>query len=211
MQNPVAAGGEGGVVGDDDEGASVFTDKVEEEFDDGLAGLGVEIAGRFVSEENAGIVDEGAGDGDALLFAATEFGGEVVQAVLESHAFEEVGGGGGCVALVDHGWNEDVFEGREFGKQEVGLENEAHALIAQAGKAVGADGVEVLFLKMDGACFRAFEAGEGVEEGGFSGSGGTAEKNGLAFFDLHADSAEHGDGGASDAKGALEVFGAQVR
>ena len=31
---------------------------------------GIEIAGRLVRQQNARVIDDGAGDGDALLFAA---------------------------------------------------------------------------------------------------------------------------------------------
>lgn len=59
-----------GVVGDDDEGFAVLVDDVEQHVHDGCACGGIEIAGGFICEEDAGVVDKGAGDGDALLFSA---------------------------------------------------------------------------------------------------------------------------------------------
>jgi hypothetical protein len=43
------------------------------------AGAGVEIAGGFVGVDDAGVVDERAGDGHALLLAAGKFGGQVME------------------------------------------------------------------------------------------------------------------------------------
>jgi len=57
-------------VGDDDEGGLVFFDEVEKEGDNFLAIFGVKVAGGFISEDNGGGVDDGAGNGDTLLFAA---------------------------------------------------------------------------------------------------------------------------------------------
>ncbi len=44
--------------------------ELAEELEDHLAGVRVEVAGRFVGEDDLGIVDQRAGDGDALLLAA---------------------------------------------------------------------------------------------------------------------------------------------
>ena len=69
-----AAAGEGshfGVVGDHDDGVALGVEAAEEVGDDALVG-GVEVAGGLVGEDDGGLVDEGAGDADALLLAAGE-------------------------------------------------------------------------------------------------------------------------------------------
>src|ERR1035441_7436832 len=52
------------------------------------AGAGVQIAGRFVREHQFRVVDQGAGDGDALLLAAGQLAGMVAQAVPDAHLLE---------------------------------------------------------------------------------------------------------------------------
>jgi len=52
-------------VRDDDDGL-VLRDQLLEDADDLVAGLLIEVAGRLVGEDERGIVDESAGDGDAL-------------------------------------------------------------------------------------------------------------------------------------------------
>ena len=210
MEESVAAVGEVGVVGDDDEGAAVLTDEVEEEIDDGGATVRVQVAGGFVGEDDAGIIDEGAGDGDALLFAAAELGGEVVEAVGKAHAFEEGDGGIPAFGFSDEGGEEDVLESGEFGEEKVGLEDEAHAGIAQGAETVAAEGVEGVAFEVDGAAFWGFEACEGVEEGGLAGAGGSAEEDGFCMTDREGDFAEDFDAVAPDLEGTGEVASFEV-
>ena len=54
--------------------------------------MGVEIAGGFVGEDDFGVGDDGAGDGDALLLAAGELVGVVVFFFFEVEAVESFGG-----------------------------------------------------------------------------------------------------------------------
>ena len=72
---------DGGVVGDEEEGGLVALAELEEDVEDSGAGFVVEVAGWFVGEEEWRGADEGAGDGDALLFAAGQLRGEVGEAL----------------------------------------------------------------------------------------------------------------------------------
>ena len=60
--------------------------------DDLAAGLGVEVAGRLVGEQDARPVDEGAGDGGALHLAAGQLARPVVQPAAEADAVEQLDG-----------------------------------------------------------------------------------------------------------------------
>ena len=65
----LAAVGDGFVVCDHDD-CEPCPVEVIEHVEDVAAGFGVEVAGRFVCEEEGRFVDEGAGDGDTLHLAA---------------------------------------------------------------------------------------------------------------------------------------------
>jgi hypothetical protein len=65
-------------VGDEDEGFALAV-QVVEEIEDFFAGLGVEVAGGFVGEDDERAVGKGAGDGDALLLAAGKLVGLVIR------------------------------------------------------------------------------------------------------------------------------------
>ena len=59
-----------------------------ENLHDLLAGLGVESAGGLVGQENVWVVDEGAGDGDALHLAAGKFGRAFHHMVAETDSLQ---------------------------------------------------------------------------------------------------------------------------
>ena len=68
-----------GIVSDHDDGVALAMQVLQQFGDDLLVG-GVEVAGGLVGEEDGWVVDEGAGDADALLFAAGELAGQVGEA-----------------------------------------------------------------------------------------------------------------------------------
>jgi len=99
-------------VGDHDDGhAGVFLDFFEEH-EDGLAGRTVQISGGLIGEEDFWAVDEGAGDGGALLFAAGKLAGAVGVSFAEANTVESFVDADGAVAALDFGETErelDVF------------------------------------------------------------------------------------------------------
>jgi hypothetical protein len=74
-------------VRDHDEGDALVVEPAEG-IHDLDAGAGVEVAGRFVGQDEGRLHDEGTGDGDPLLLAAGELVGEVIGAVAEPDQFE---------------------------------------------------------------------------------------------------------------------------
>jgi hypothetical protein len=69
VDDPLAAVGDGGIVGDEDDGAA-GVDQLVKELEDLLAGLGIERAGGLVGQEQLGPGDEGARYGHALSFSS---------------------------------------------------------------------------------------------------------------------------------------------
>src|SRR5216684_2749035 len=59
-----------GVVGDHEDGLVELAAGSAEHVQNGVGVFGVEVAGGLVCEDDGGTVDEGAGDGYALLFAS---------------------------------------------------------------------------------------------------------------------------------------------
>ena len=75
-----------GVVGDHQDGLVQLAAGLAEHVQDGVGVFGVEVAGGLVGEDDGGAVDEGAGDGDALLLAAGELVGAVMEPALQCPA-----------------------------------------------------------------------------------------------------------------------------
>src|SRR6185437_8052336 len=92
----------------------------------------VQIAGGFVGEDDAGVVDERARNADALLLAARELGGQVGGAIGEADLTESCG----RLALVRHAMEmlreHDVFQCREIGDEMELLEYESDLFSAEA-------------------------------------------------------------------------------
>ena len=65
----------------------------------------VEIAGRFVGQHQFGLVDQGAGDGDALLLAAGKLAGMMAEPVAEADFLQRLHGAlVACRASGISGW-----------------------------------------------------------------------------------------------------------
>src|SRR5687768_1113258 len=81
----VCFGGELGVVRDEHQRGLPDAVDPEQQLDDRMAGVAVEISGRFVREQQRRLVGERPRDRDTLLLAARELRRIVVPAVLQSH------------------------------------------------------------------------------------------------------------------------------
>ena len=76
--------GDVGLVGDQDDRDAALAVEPLQDLHDLDAGAAVEVAGGLVGEEQLGVVDQRAGDRDALLLAARELVRRVVRAVAEA-------------------------------------------------------------------------------------------------------------------------------
>ncbi len=125
-------------VRDDKNGVALVGEGAEEGHDF-LAGFGVEVAGRLVGEDDGGLTDEGAGDGDALALAAGHFVGLVVDAVSEADIGQRFEGGLAAFVGGDAGVNQgqfDIAEGGGAGQEVESLEDEADFAVANFGEFV---------------------------------------------------------------------------
>ncbi len=186
------AGG-GKAVGHEDDADAGFVAEFAEQGEDVLAVGGVEVAGGFVGEDEAGAVDERTGDGDALHLAAGKLGGKGVGAVGDADALEEGVDAGGTFG----GWGAeelegelDVLGGGQRGQQVEELEDRADALATESGEAVGGKGFEGFAVEQDGSGIGSVHAAEAVEERGLSGAGRTDEGQAFTGTEGEADAAE---------------------
>ncbi len=181
------AGGDFGVVGDEDQSGAGFLDVVVDDSEGLVAAFAVEGGGGFVGEDQLGRGEESAEDGDALAFALGEVGGGAVEEVGDVEALGEVGEGGlesgpsGGGEVEETGGEEAVFGGSEVVEEGEVLEDEADVLEAPgaeegSGELVEGDGG----VGDEGAGGGAEEAAEEAEEGGFADAAGAGEEDGLA-------------------------------
>jgi len=181
-------------VGHEDERGARRGIEFEEHVDDGAACFVVEVAGRFVGEEDFRAVDKGAGQSDALLFAAGELVRVVAGAVGQADPGEVVEGGGLRTAdpaqLKRH---EDVLQGGERGEKLEALENETGGGIAQRGQTVLVQVAEVMSVQNDAAGGRTVQPGAESEQGGFTTARGSDDGAGSTRGKVEGDVGQDGE------------------
>jgi hypothetical protein len=126
LEHAAAAGGEAGIMGDDEKGGAGSRLAFEQKVEDRGAGLDVEIAGGLVCEEQLGPRGGGAGDGDALLLAAGKLHRIMGEAVAEADRLELGRGDAEGVRLARQLERHRHVFVRGHGRQQVeGLEDDA--------------------------------------------------------------------------------------
>ena len=183
-------------VGDVDEGDGELALQALELLADLDAEEGVEGGEGFVEEEDTGADDEGAGEGDALLLASGELGGEAVGEVGHVDETEELAGAAVSFGFADalHAEAEgDVVAAVEVGEEGVALEH--HGGGALDGREIG----DVAALDEDVAGGDCFVAGDHAQRAGLAAAAGAEEAAVAGFRDAEGDGV--------DRRGGAEAFG----
>ena len=100
------------------------------------AGTGVEVAGGFVGEQDAGLHHDAAADGDALALAARQLVRQVMGAPVYAELFQNAADLAVALFRRDTGQHQrqlDVLPRGQPGDEVIGLEHEADLFAAQAG------------------------------------------------------------------------------
>ena len=159
-------------------------------------GLAVEIAGRFIREEDLGVVGECARDCDALLLAAGKLVGKMIGPVREADDLEAVERPLAHLArrvalLAVHHGQFRVFQRGGTGEQVEALEYEADLLVADVGELVAVELGDVDPVEQVATARRTVEAAEQVHERGLAGAARAHERHEFAAVNLDRDAA-HG-------------------
>ena len=164
--DPVGVGRPVGVVGHHDDGLAELGDGSAQERQHLGRGIGVQVPGGLVGEDQVGPVDQGPGTGAALLLATRHLAGPVRQPVADAELVDQV-----VEPLLVHlppgqvGRQRDVLARGEGGDEVEGLEHEADVVAPHLGQpgVVEAPDVEVPDEGLPRR--RAVEAGHAVHEG----------------------------------------------
>jgi len=157
------------------------------------AGLVVEVAGRLVGAEDPRSVDEGSGQGDALLLAAGELQRVVVEPLAEADLPQQLRRFAGAAAfsaelqrhqhVLDRGQRRDQLEA---------LEDEADQLVAQGGAGVLVHRFQGVAVEEHRAGSRVVEPGAKAEQGGLAAARGPDDRAAVAFIEGQRHIAQHG-------------------
>src|SRR5690348_13572635 len=91
LYNSSGLTGDALIVGDDKQGDALFIE-VFQEFHDFFAAGAIKVAGRLVSNDNAGLHSQSAGNGHALALAAGELIRPMLQPITQTHSLQALGG-----------------------------------------------------------------------------------------------------------------------
>ena len=168
------SGRDSGVVRGYHQRGAAFGAQREEQIHDLLAGVRIEITGGLIRQDNRRTVDQRAGDGHPLLFAAGQFRGPMVHAFTETDAFQK--GAPTVSRLVARnarhaGGQANIFQRGHFRKQMVGLEHETDFDIAQLCQPAVRKLRDGLAFENDFAAIRLIESAQQVQQGAFAGAG----------------------------------------
>ena len=192
-------------VGDHDDGDALFAVERHQQFHDLVAALAVEVAGRFVGEQQQRIGDDGAGDRHALLLAAGKFGRRVPRAFgqadpLQRGARRRMALGDRFAAVEQR--QLDVFQCRRPCQQVEALEDEAQAAPAQQRALVAVELLDGDAAEAVGAAAWRVEAAEQVHRRRFAGTARSHHRDELAGGDGEVDAAQRLEGDVAMPVGA---------
>ena len=157
------------IMRDHDDGVSGCVEFAED-VDYDLLICGVEVAGRLVGEQDRRVVDESAGDADALLLSAAEFARQVIGARAKAYALKRSPGVGGVRHGVEILSEHDVFERGQVGDQMKLLEDETDLVGAKAVEFGRAHRMNFFGINGEFAGGGCVQAAEEVDQGRFAGA-----------------------------------------
>ena len=157
-------------VGDQHQGGARFVTQLAEQIEDALAIAGIEVACGFIGQEQSRSMDESAGDGDALHFAAGQFARWGIGPVEHTNSLEQ-GRNPGSAFGSRHA---EQLEGQfyvlargECGKEVEELEDRAEVAASESGQPIAIQIVEADPVELDAARGGAVHASEEIEQGCF--------------------------------------------
>src|SRR5690606_18733928 len=159
--------------------------------------------------QDARVVHQRPGDGNALLLAAGQLIGTVLQPLAKPQAGKQFLGAGMARLPWQAGINGGYFHvlgGIGRGNQVVALENETEGAAAQAGQLVAIQLGNILAFEQVTAGGGLVQAAEQVHQGRLAGAGGAHDGDELAGMDIQGDVMQHGSRQLAVAVGAADAF-----
>lgn len=194
--NPIRVSCEVGCVSDHDDGLALSVELCEEIHD--LASCdGVEIPGWFIREDDLRVIEEGTGDGDALLLSSRELAGHTREFIGESESVHECRRScesfGGIGSRIDSR-ECDVFEGVETGEKIELLEDKTNFAIADIGERLIVPEIRyIVSFEEESASGEGMEESDDIEECGFARSTLAHERDEFSFADDEINIPEYGN------------------
>ena len=179
-----------GIVGGKDEGDLLLPVQLFHDVEQVLGGVGVEVGGGFVGQDEFGLGGQGAGHGDALLLSSRELAGAAVEAVAQAHGLQQLYGPfrafGFGPALQVHD-KLHVLQGREHRQQVVGLKDKTDVMQPEVNDLTGFQRPQIGAVDDHRAGGGPVQTAQEVQESGLPRAGRSYHGGELAFFKSEVD------------------------
>ena len=182
-------------MGGDQGGDAGVLDQPVQGLEHGLAGGGVEVAGRLVGQQQARAVGQGAGNGDALLLPARQLGRLMGQAFAQTERCQHLARALAGLGLSDPGDAQrqgHVVARVELGQQVVELIDEADPGQTNMGPRPLVEAADVLAVDTDLARGGTLQQTGGVQQAGLARARRPDQAHDLARHDVQIDTLQHG-------------------
>ena len=187
------AGGESGVVRDQHQRRPRFAIEPKEHLDDRLAGLGVEISGRFIGEENLRPMDESPRQRHPLLFAAGELQRIMFETIGQANLREDIRGFLlPAVFAAEFQRHEHILDRGERGDELEVLKHEAHRDDCATPRVHPGRARRGLPVEAHRARGGVVESGAEAEQRGLAAARGADDRARVARIQREMDVAQHG-------------------
>ena len=160
------------------------------------AGLGIKCAGRFVGQQDIGVVDQCTRNRDTLHLTAGHLGGTFAELVAEADLLECFGRTAAAFRLADAGQRQcqlDVGEHRLMRNQVIALEDETDAMVAVTVPVAVTELFGRTAIDNQVAAGILIQTADDIQQSCFAGTGGTEYRNKLCFPKGEADAVERLD------------------
>src|SRR5690606_20675590 len=211
---PAGAGGEIGIMRDQDERGADAPVELAHELHDHVPGAGIEVAGRLVGKEDAGPVGERPRQRHALLLAAGKLGRVMMFPAGQAHAGEQLSGAGldrfrplaRARAPGQLQWNLDVLQGRQGGDELERLEDEAHPVPPEPRPGIFVQLVQIGPVEQDPAAARMVQSGKQAQQRRLAAAGWPHDRQEATRLQMEGDILEHGQIAAAGDVGLRDLF-----
>ena len=205
-QAPAATRGETGVVGDQQQRHAPRRTGGEDQVDHGPAGVAVEIAGGLVGQQQPWPVDQGAGQGHALLLATRQLARIVGHALPEPDLGEQRACRREGVAVAGELQRQRHVLERGHGRDQMeGLEQDADPVAPKQGQPVLVETAQIDAVDLHPAGARPLDPADDRHQAGLAGARGTHHAYAGAGLDHQIDAAQDRHRPRGARKGKMHV------
>ena len=180
---------DGGVVGHDDERATILTVHALHELEDLLGSLVIERAGGLVAQNEAGVLHERTPDGTALLLATGHLTGKLVAVLPKPQGAQKLFHGKGIIRQM--GCDLDVLADGEVWHEVVELKDKAELAAAVLAQILGTKRRELAAAYANRSPVCTLESSNEVQESRLARARRSEHNAHLALVDCRGNTVKH--------------------